>query len=266
MKSLYVLLLLTGQAAEEDANRDERLELMSSIAERYVISVRNDENTTAELIREPLLRWSNPIRRASDGSVFLWVSSGRPVAALCIYPAQGDLDHEWQSLSEQPLRARFERGPDWTPTDPGVRFAPVAEAPPVAKSAVLRLSQMRALARRFTASVHKAPNDQELRLLTQPVYRYPEKTPGVVDGAIFAFGQGTDPELLLLLEPRAAEASEPAWHFALAPMSGNYLECRYNGVSIAEIKPAWPGEVTDTYKTFIRRSPAGTSTTTTTGK
>ena len=41
---------------------------------------------------------------------------------------------------------------------------------------------------------------EELRLLPQPVYRYESEDPEVQDGGVFAFVQGTDPEVLLLLE------------------------------------------------------------------
>jgi hypothetical protein len=46
--------------------------------------------------------------------------------------------------------------------------------------------------------------DQELRLLSQPLYRYESTLPEVVDGALFTFVTGTDPELMLVIEARRA--------------------------------------------------------------
>ena len=40
----------------------------------------------------------------------------------------------------------------------------------------------------------------ELRLLATPLYRYRDTSPEGSDGALFAFVQGTDPEVLLLVE------------------------------------------------------------------
>ena len=39
--------------------------------------------------------------------------------------------------------------------------------------------------------------DEQLRLLTKPIYRYGGKAGEVEDGAIFSYVRGTDPELLL---------------------------------------------------------------------
>ena len=41
---------------------------------------------------------------------------------------------------------------------------------------------------------------EELRLLPKPLYRYEPKAGPVIDGAVFAFVMGTDPESLLLIE------------------------------------------------------------------
>jgi hypothetical protein len=55
--------------------------------------------------------------------------------------------------------------------------------------------------------------------LSTPLYRY-EKPPGdVLEGAVFAFVLGTDPELLLVLEARRDEGAT-VWQYALARMTG----------------------------------------------
>ena len=57
---------------------------------------------------------------------------------------------------------------------------------------------------------------QELRLLTQPIYRYPDSADS--DGGVFAFVQTTDPEILLLLRANMTD-SNPQWEFAAARMT-----------------------------------------------
>jgi hypothetical protein len=55
------------------------------------------------------------------------------------------------------------------------------------------------------------------RLLAKPLLSYHERPER--DGAIFAFVQDTDPEVLLILENRA-HGDGTRWEFAIAPMNG----------------------------------------------
>jgi hypothetical protein len=70
-----------------------------------------------------------------------------------------------------------------------------------------------------------------LRLLTTPIYRYGDPKSEVIDGALLAFAQGTDPELLLLLEARAA-AERRQWHYAIARLTMWELEARFEGRAV----------------------------------
>ena len=85
----------------------------------------------------------------------------------------------------------------WKPRAAGIELTPIEGAPRPAGSAAQRLVQMRALARDFSASTRDAEDRRwELRLLSQPLYRYESTDPDVPDGALFAFvtSAGTDPE------------------------------------------------------------------------
>lgn len=216
--------------ADEQDGKADRLELMRSAAEAYQIVLATDDGPEELKLRpEPLLRWTNPIRRTTDGTVFLWTHNERPAAVLCMYPHLGALDHEFQSLAEAPLTARFEGSdsPDWMPREPGVTFRPLPEPPPPAASSAARLSQMRGIARRFRALFGQREHEHELRLLTQPLYRYPTKGSAENDGAVFAFVQGTDPEMLLILEIRKGADDQPSWHYAAARMTVVNLHLEY---------------------------------------
>jgi hypothetical protein len=130
------------------------------------------------------------------------------------------MSHEFHSLSESPLAGNYEKAEVWRTREGGLPFAPLADAPAPAASAQQRLLQFRRLAREF--SVTKQERDdtkQELRLLTQPLYRYAAPQAGIADGALFVFVQGTDPELFLLLEARG-EADAAKYHFAASRMNG----------------------------------------------
>ena len=55
------------------------------------------------LREEPALKWTNPLRRADDGAVFVWTDRGRPEVAASFYRYKADgrpfEDHEFVSLS-----------------------------------------------------------------------------------------------------------------------------------------------------------------------
>jgi hypothetical protein len=89
-----------------------------------------------------------------------------------------------------------------------------------------KLRQMKAIAERFSAAVDQAGTFQrpeQLRLLTKPVYRYSAESQGILDGAMFAFTQGTNPEVLLLVEAEGAGTAAKSWRYGFARMSSFYL-------------------------------------------
>src|SRR5262249_6419104 len=53
----------------------------------------------------------------------------------------------------------------------------------------------------------------------------------LVDGAIFAFAQGTDPEILLVLEARS-EKGKPIWQYALARFSDLPLVVKHKDTEV----------------------------------
>jgi hypothetical protein len=194
------------------------------------------------IAREPMtphrvLRWQNSTRgtQESDGVLVLWVHKGRPEASVSVYPWEGSIAHELVSLSRSgKLVARDHGQVIWSPETPGVTFQDIPGAPAPAGTPALRLTQMKALADRFKATMTGWKADrsdrEELRLLPKPLYRYESiesagKDPGWIDGAVFAFVQGTDPEALLLLEAINRDG-RPRWQFAFARATSGSLEAR----------------------------------------
>jgi hypothetical protein len=75
---------------------------------------------------------------------------------------------------------------------------------------------MKALAAEFSAVLRDAKGtDEELRMLPQALHRYNQSKAPLMDGAIYAFVLGTDPEALLILETDFT-ANEPRWEYAFA--------------------------------------------------
>src|SRR6185295_15509592 len=118
------------------------------------------------------------------------------------------ITHELHSLSQQAFVATW-KDRKWTPPKDSIVWKPLSTTPAPAKTAEQRLRQMREAARAFQAeSRDKNDRKWELRLLPKPIYQYEvaEKAASpandVLDGALFGFVEGTDLEVVLLLQAR----------------------------------------------------------------
>jgi hypothetical protein len=248
MAALFILAAAwLALAQQEEATRkpqapasSKALEDFKKEASEYVIRLQGRPNDTLELREQPLLHWGNPVRFGEDGAVFVWTLDGRPEVIGSVFTfRKGNLihrKHEYQSLAAGPLAAELRSQRVWAPRAAGVAFQPVADAPAPGANARLRLSQMKSLAGEFSANMVEF-NEQksELRMLAQPLIRYTPKGGHTVDGAIFAFSQGTDPEALLLLEARQTE-SGPQWQFAFARFTFMSLKGFHNGREVWRVE------------------------------
>jgi hypothetical protein len=125
----------------------------------------------------------------------------------------------------------------WNPSEPGVAFREVPDAPRPAETAAGRLPQMRAMAGKFTSTYtarHLDNQPFELRLLTQPLYRY-ETEDARADGAVFVFVQSTASVALLLLESRSTRDG-PRWHYAYASLVSGPVRVKYGDKEVASIE------------------------------
>lgn len=179
-----------------------------------------------EIVASALLRYSSPggETATADGSVWAWGKDGRPVALAAIFFERLPKgDEKWScellSLSNEPLGVQARPGWKWTPARSGIRFLPVPDAPAVAENEAGRSREMKELARRFSATetFDEGKTDQ-LRLMIRALHRYANPEKGLIDGAIYAFAGGTNPEALLLLEARADSKGRAAWYFGFARM------------------------------------------------
>jgi hypothetical protein len=244
--SWYVLTLgLLGSHASlfaQDGAADGRGEIMQRMAASHRLSLGGENPVPLTLHPEPIFRWSNPVQGSTDGMVFLWINASEPAAVVGVYP-EGQTEtylQEWVSVSTQPLTARFGDEAVWTPQSGGVEWKKISQAEGAATSAPRRLVQMKALAREFAATFVPWVEPDEtrktpLRLLSQPLYRYEAAgaaaDSSLVDGAIFAFAQGTDPQVLLLLEARR-EGAAVNWRYAVARLASGAVEAQHNGATV----------------------------------
>jgi hypothetical protein len=127
----------------------------------------------------------------------------------------------------------------WTSDEPGVAWERLEGAPAPAATRAARLTQMRSHVRRYSVSI-QVEGESDLRLMAQPLYRYPDAVAGVVDGAVFSFAMSTDPELLVLLEDREV-AGKPAWHVAFARFGNKAMTVKDGERIVFACKQGAPG-------------------------
>jgi len=233
------------KTAEERQTAADRLAVMEALVKACQVS-RDAASPAYQLEPKPLLRWSNPVSGIEDGALWLWTKDGRPVACLDTFSTSKGktYSHQCQSLAENPFVCQVDGQVRWSPQQPGVTYSPVPEAPQPASTPSARLIQMRAIAREFTVeddfkTRFREPefHTHELRLLTQPLYRYGRDGDRVLDGAAFAYVLGTACETLLLLEARQ-EDGNLVWHFAFAGQTCYELRSKYKDQQVWS-QPCW---------------------------
>lgn len=230
--AMWLLIAWCGAAmvgAAEDAAKSagDNLREIRGAAERYELFLGSDRRRL-KFQREPVLTWPNPTRETPEGGTFIWTLDGRPEAIACIWK-HGILSLAFHSLSTGKLTAQDGAETVWHCESPGISLATLADAPQPAESATRRLVQMKDLARRFQCRLADGDSSEELRLLPTPLYRYKTDREDLLDGGLFAFVQGTDPEVILILEARRREGKAADWQYALTRRSMLGLEADLDG-------------------------------------
>ncbi len=236
---LGLLIAFRATAVADEASPTaltERQKEVGGLAERFLGETELLDGDAPLVPVGPLIRWSNPTVGEVHGETYLWTRDGRPVCIGSVYhwftPNWGDT-LEIGSLTDHPLRGRQGGGPFWTPTGAKVVWDDLAGADAPAATPAARLVQMRRLVRGVSATLGDTRGAKEgvsrrLRLMPQPLYRYTPPTPTAtyLDGAVFAFVEGTDPELLLMVEA-VTQGGQPLWRSAFARVNSDAIEARW---------------------------------------
>lgn len=246
---LSVMVVLGQAAADNETDlKDVLLPFYGREAVAYEFFIDEKHQQRLQLQKKPVMTWTNADKYM--GAVFVWTYGGRPEVIGCIgsrqfKPGSSLVFHEFHSLSLQPLEAvQLGRGKQqWKASRPGVEPKIVEGAPAPSDSERQRLTQMRNIAREFSAWMKDNEDVTELRLLPQPIFRYKAPDQGVVDGAIFAFvWKGTDPEILLIVEDRKGEV-EALWHSAMARFNYREMWAKRNDREVWRVGVARENEI-----------------------
>lgn len=242
MLAIATLIVLSASSMADETDDDRRvaeaLRITTAGADAYAIEIADGSGIQLRMHPDSLLRWSNTVAGEIYGNVFVWTHQGRPHAIGSLHQWFSPHTHgadELHSLSAKPLRATRHGNVVWATDRRGLEMKRFGGMPPVATTPSVRLRQMRAHARRFT--VTKTDRDQvsrEMRLLPQPIYRYQPDARELTDGAIFAFVQGTDPEVFLIVE--AIGPTESAhWRYGFVRMNSVRLVAKLDQRNVWEV-------------------------------
>jgi hypothetical protein len=215
--ALGLLVLSDASApAQEEPQAKQQLAFMQTAVESLEPEASELKSKAALAVApKPMLRYSDPTRGGIqaaatnvllDAGVWRLGAEGRPTALVTIEIYQNPdgtrvLAYEFLSLSEAKYSLKHKKEKiRWDATGSALDLKELPDAPKPAATAAERLLQMRQLARRFAATERLNNESIECRLLTQPIDRYQSASEKIADGAIFAFANGTNPELGVVLE------------------------------------------------------------------
>lgn len=261
---VLISMMLIGQPSPEPeavelAEAREAMKLAREEVATYSFYLGETPDVKLQLQPEPILRWTNHLRRRFYGDVFVWTHEGRPEAIATITNSYGGyhaMETEEHSLSLSKFTATRDQQPMWHPASSGIELKRVPNAAVVADVPARRLLQMRGMARQFSAVSSPGPKQLQLRMLSQPVYRYSSTAPEVVDGAMFVFANGTDPEIFLMLEARRS-TEITSWQYAIARFNSHVaLRMDYDNKSVWAVPRLRGGVLKNpdsTYFAFQRR-------------
>lgn len=235
--ALFALTMPASAADEQKKTPSAVRRLLDQSINRYGLFADGGRTETSPKI---VFRWDNKERGRFEGLTAIWLDENRPVAIASIYPWRRSLKHEFDLLSREPgTIARREAATVWSPAaDTTVEFRPISSADAPAESRRRRRIQIKRLASEFGATMTGWKGDDSdrevLRMLPTPIHRYqdaPAAEADLLDGAIFAFVKGTDPECVLLIEAHKYRG-DYRWEFAFVRQTSGALEAHYKADTV----------------------------------
>lgn len=236
-------MLSSESSAEDkpDAKVAAEIQLMLDEVSQLKVSVHRNggKDVSAELKREPILRYTDPQREFPDATLWVWTVEGRPALFSKLERCQQKTVPSWQycltSVNDEGLAVRWQDGIVWKSRKPALKFQNVEVKEGPQKTASLRLVQLRNIARRFRArTTDRLSNSEEMRLLAQPIFRYSSAGQSLIDGAVFGLvSNGTNPDALLMVQVRkGADESQPVWEYGCLGLSGDEITFDLDGSTV----------------------------------
>jgi hypothetical protein len=244
----FVVLSAGSVSAQDEPEAKQRLEFMQS--EMGNLEVKSEESMPKAALTfasKPLLRYSDPTRGGVgqvptanillDAGVWRLGTEGRPTALVTVEIYQAPdrsrvVSFEFLSFTESRFSLKHKtENAYWNATASALNLKELPDAPKPAPAAGARLTQMRQLVRRFAATETYRNQPIDCRLLAQPIDRYESTANKIVDGAIFAFANGTNPELGVVFE-----SDGERWRYGVVRLTGAEASVTLDGREVAAFK------------------------------
>lgn len=214
-----------------------RMVFMKTALGSYTVQVGNRPEPAK--VADPCLRFTNPLTDVTDGVIAVYAFDGGRPAVLAQFFRNGPKSwvNEFAVIADGDVTIMRSGRPFWKPSEYICKFTDLPDSPIPAAKPLLRLGQMRNIAADFSVIDHFGGQEitkHNLRLLTQPVYRYSEEGK-IIDGCLFEFALGTNPECSLLLEAYRDDKGS-RYRFALSPVTIYELEARYKDTVVWTIE------------------------------
>jgi hypothetical protein len=162
--------------------------------------------------------------------------------------------YEFNSLSTDSLAGTRRGRPSWSPTRPGLEYDRLDDDPKPTATAAARARQMRGIMDNFRVTDYfKDKAWSDLRLLPTPIACYGEEGAEVIDGALFAFAIGTDPEACVFLGARPGKEGLE-WFYAMRPLACFSLKRTYKNKDVWDLPRRRPhGDPNEPYYLTVER-------------
>ena len=220
---------------EPDGAKQRRAEVRKVTEQRATnmkVQLAGEHKTSGELVRAPLYNYTDQPRRIVDATLWGWTIDGR-LAGICKIERKFGLDVKtgyWQicfgSLSPDLINVEWADGYRFSSKKPGIVRQPVGGALRPAENKTARIRQIKEIASRFRSTLvdEGSGQRQEMRLLTQPLYRYDSGEGNLHDGAVFGItANGTNPDAILVIEVEKSADGQPEFVFGVTGMTQQAL-------------------------------------------
>lgn len=212
---LSACLLFVTFVADENQPTPAWVEYYEAEAKKIQVIAAEDEKPLAR-IPGSMQSWRNEARPGqTNGRLYVWEQNDRVAVVGTVFsysdsrnPGTRVVARSLLRMCEDDVVAQADERIFWKPSKIGLIRGQKIVGVDVPASRAARLTLMRRIAGRFSASiVENDGTERNLRLIRTPIHRYAKTPKGdspgeeITDGGLFVLAtEGTDPEVLLLLE------------------------------------------------------------------
>jgi hypothetical protein len=217
-----------AQVEQQESGTVQKPDYLAEMRQRAdsvaVITRDVDEVHRQPLQVTPLFRYSDPRRDIVDAALWGYGTQGRPAALMKTESYDVNGRQHWvyciATLSDELIEAKWNDGERFDAREPGLQMRAIPRGPKPGNSAGARLLQIRRLTGRFSATIQNAlDNRDQMRLMPTPICRYADEPAGLIDGAVFGYTMGTNPDVLLVIELHRREDGGSEWRCGAAGMT-----------------------------------------------